>query len=486
MKSSCVVVGILVFSSVAAQARLVHHSVLQTPVRSLDPLYSADTNSQLVITNSFDGLVRWTAQDGITPALAASWGFSPDNKTISFALRRGARFHDGTPVTGRDVVKHFHRLRGYHGYYSSHFANIQSVEATSADRVVFHLKKTNTHFLQLLSGVAGRIVKLKGSSDVVGSGPFVPVVSVDGRKVILTRDPRYWGLAPSVERIEFRVADEAAAMALARQGGLDDLAIFGLKQASYDKIPPGKRLRQSLWATWAIAFDQRVPPFERAAIRRSLAARIGSEEWVRDLFPEQMRADGLLPFGMPGHIGKPVGNSGALLERDRAACGSIQPCRVLIEIPDVLETRDDISGWIQAKTAGMSGVSVAVRASAFDSMMARYASGVMGAYLVSFNAEYPDPAFLLRALRSDSRSNFLGINAREIDGWIEQADSEADPARRAEIFERFNAYLIQQAALIPLMHITHKTWARDCVDGLGLNPVGEGYFDYRAVRNSCP
>lgn len=486
MKCFLVVAGLLVFSPVIAQARLVHHSVLQTPVRSLDPLYSVDTNSQLVITNSFDGLVRWTAQDGIAPALAASWEFSPDKKAISFSLRRGARFHDGTPVTGRDVVKHFHRLRGYHGYYSSHFANIQSVEATAADRVVFHLKKTNTHFLQLLSGVAGRIVKLKGSSGVVGAGPFVPVVSTDGGKVILTRDPTYWGLAPSVERIEFRVADEAAAMELARRGGLDDLAVFGLKQAAYDKIPPGKRLRQSLWATWAIAFDQRVPPMEQTAFRRLLAARMRSKDWVRDLFPEQMPADGLIPFGMPGHIGTPVRNIGAMEDSDNAACGSIQACEVLIEIPDVLETIDVISGWIQAKTAGMPGVSVAVRASAFDSMMARYATGVMGAYLVSFNAEYPDPAFLLRALRSDSMSNFLGINAREIDGWIEQADSEADPARRAEIFERFNAYLIQQAALIPLMHITHKTWARDCVDGLGLNPVGEGYFDYRAVRNSCP
>jgi len=461
-----------------------HHSALQSEVHSLDPLLSVETNSQLIITNSYDGLVRWTAKDGIEPVIATHWTFSDDKREIRFHLRPSVRFHDGSPLTAREARLHFLRILNYKGYYSAHFENMESVAAPSASELVIRLKKPNPYFLHLLGGVAGRIVKFEKRRRVVGSGPFRPEIQDGGKRVLLMRDEKYWGPHPFVKQIDFRVADERRALQMTGKGELDDLGIFSLNLKEIAELPAGRTLRQPLWATWAIGFDQRVKPLDSLAVRRGIADKIKSADWVKRFFPDQMVAYGLLPFGMPGYVDAqqpevpdtsvPIGG-----------CEATKDCRVVIEIPDFFQLSPAFAAWIQDEARGIPGVEVSVNVAPFDSMMARYAKGVMGAYLVSYNAEYPDPSFLLRALHSRSKSNYLGIKDSKIDEWISQADAELDPVKRAEIFKMFNAYLTESAALIPLMHVIHTTWISACAQGLVLSPVGEGYFDYRGIKNSC-
>ena len=64
----------------------------------LDPAYETDGNSFMVCDNIFEALVFY--QDETTqlePGLAESWDISDDGKTYTFHLRKGVKFHDGTP-----------------------------------------------------------------------------------------------------------------------------------------------------------------------------------------------------------------------------------------------------------------------------------------------------------------------------------------------------------------------------------------------------
>src|ERR671912_862573 len=72
--------------------------------RSLDPAMSTDVPTGRAVSYVFDGLTRFTPDARVEPGLAERWEVSGDGLTYTFHLRRGVRFHDGTPMTARHVV----------------------------------------------------------------------------------------------------------------------------------------------------------------------------------------------------------------------------------------------------------------------------------------------------------------------------------------------------------------------------------------------
>lgn len=70
-----------------------------------NPLLADDNPVDRVLVDLlFDGLVRFDRHGLAQPALAESWGISEDGLTVTFVLRTGVRWHDGQPVTARDVA----------------------------------------------------------------------------------------------------------------------------------------------------------------------------------------------------------------------------------------------------------------------------------------------------------------------------------------------------------------------------------------------
>ena len=82
--------------------------------RSLDPALSTDVPTGRAVSYIFDGLTRFTEKAQVVPDLATSWDLAPDGVTYTFHLRRGVRFHDGTPFTASDVAHSFERVLDPH------------------------------------------------------------------------------------------------------------------------------------------------------------------------------------------------------------------------------------------------------------------------------------------------------------------------------------------------------------------------------------
>ncbi len=71
----------------------------------LDPAYETDGNSFMICDNIFEGLVAYQDEStALEPGLAESWTIAPDGKTYTFNLRKGVKFHDGTPFNADAVV----------------------------------------------------------------------------------------------------------------------------------------------------------------------------------------------------------------------------------------------------------------------------------------------------------------------------------------------------------------------------------------------
>ena len=142
--------------------------------------------------------------------LAESLEVAEDRSWIIFNLHSKARFSDGQPVTAEDVVFTFDLLREQGApFFRAYYADIESIEALTPQRVKFSFKHSQNKELALIVGEVGILPKhywqsrdfTKPGLDIpVGSGPYILASFDAGRSVTFKRNPNYWGADLPVNR----------------------------------------------------------------------------------------------------------------------------------------------------------------------------------------------------------------------------------------------------------------------------------------------
>ena len=167
----------------------------------------------------------------LAPSLAESWTMSPDGLTYEFVLRKGAKFHNGEPVTAEDVKFSFERYRGTSAKAIKD--RVAAIETPDPQQVRFKLKAPWPDFLTFYASAtgAGWIVPKKYVEKVgddgfkkapVGAGPYKFVSFTPGVELTLEAFEQYWRKTPNVKRLVFRVIpDESTRLAALKRGEVD-------------------------------------------------------------------------------------------------------------------------------------------------------------------------------------------------------------------------------------------------------------------------
>lgn len=200
----------------------------------LDPTAGAAAAiDEVVYANVFEGLTRIGPDGTVLPGLAASWTVSPDGLVYTFALRQGAKFHDGTDFDASDVVFSYERALAPDSVNAkkAYFEPIASVAATDAHTVVVTLKQPTGGFLFGMGSGDAVIVAPESAatnkSNPVGTGPFAFDTWAKGNQIAIRRNDAYWGPQARLSRVTFRiVSDPAAAAAALLAGDIDMFANF--------------------------------------------------------------------------------------------------------------------------------------------------------------------------------------------------------------------------------------------------------------------
>lgn len=300
----------------------------------LDPHACGGWHTSRVVLQMYDQLVEhdltqpWykAAPPKLVGSLASSWKISPDGTEYTFFLREGIKFHDGTPFDAEAVKFNFDRIWNEaapnfypraKAYRAPDVFFIKSVDVIDAHTVRITLKEPFNSFLLRLANVGPGMVsmisptalKKYGNEDIAlhptGTGPFRFVERVVGDRVVMERNPNYWGgnpkVGPFLDRIVIKPVSDASARVAGLRGGTFDMIIV--------PAPDSKPLLESegfVWTqgichhNWYWAYNMKQPLFQNKMVRQAMNYAINRKALCSDLLLNTAYPmnNGIIPPGM--------------------------------------------------------------------------------------------------------------------------------------------------------------------------------------------
>jgi peptide/nickel transport system substrate-binding protein len=201
--------------------------IIESSPVNLDPRVGTDAYSERIDMLLFDALLRRDEHFNLQPWLAERWEI-PDPLTYIFHLRRGVHFHNGRPLTSRDVKWTFDSLLNgsIRSAKASTYRQVERIDTPDEWTVVFHLKEPYSPLLWVLSNGNIGIVPAGSGADFnrkpIGSGPFRLVSLRQDKEVVIERNPDYWEERPKLARVRFAIVPDATTRALELRKGSAD------------------------------------------------------------------------------------------------------------------------------------------------------------------------------------------------------------------------------------------------------------------------
>ncbi|MBV8579243.1 MAG: ABC transporter substrate-binding protein, partial [Candidatus Eremiobacteraeota bacterium] len=222
----------------------------------------------------------------------ANGGISRDGLTITYHLRSGLKWADGTPLTAKDCVYSVDAINDPANNPQSRFGYdvVQRAEAPNDTTLVLHLKRPFAPLLTVVMAPQGFPIlpahllanlpdfnHIPFDAQPVGSGPYVVVKWAHGDRVTMRANPYYYRGKPAIEHLDVRfVPDPNTAMNLLRTKEVDGY-FSDLDYGNYPilrQIPDVRVTLTPTNAVGALIFNTQDPITSDPQVRRALALAI--------------------------------------------------------------------------------------------------------------------------------------------------------------------------------------------------------------------
>lgn len=201
---------------------------------SWDPVTSPAGSDIRQLGLVYEGLTKPDEKGTATPGLATSWKYSTDGKELTFTLRSGVTFSDGSAFDANVVKQNLERAQTQKdSVVTQLLANVKSIEVVDPHTVTLKLSKLDYGLPLVLGGKAGLQVSPKElDGDVakigrqpVGAGPFILKKFVPDASATLVRNPNYWDAKDiHLDGVDLQFLNDPQAVLAALQSGSLDLA----------------------------------------------------------------------------------------------------------------------------------------------------------------------------------------------------------------------------------------------------------------------
>ncbi len=279
----------------AAQAGKSIVVALMADIFTFDPFNTQDDRSMYTQLTVFERLVKLSA-DGksVEPELATEWSIADDGLSAEFKLRPGVKFWNGNPLAAKDVVFSLTRAIDQKGSWGFLFSPVKAIEAVDEHTVRIVMSQPFAPLLPALSTFAASIYEeanfvaqgAAAGEHPMGTGAFMLKSWERGQAVTLVRNPNYWQPGkPTVDSVVFRVVGDENARALQLASGAIQVST-DVPANQVDQITGagGKIVTVPGSSVGFVTINQKVKPFEQAAVRCALAWSLDRDAIAKSVY----------------------------------------------------------------------------------------------------------------------------------------------------------------------------------------------------------
>ena len=509
----------------------------------LDPALVTDGESFRVTGQVLEPLYQYELGSTVPiPALAEECVANEDATVWTCSLREGVKFHDGTDFNADAVVFNFERWRftdnpfhfesqtfEYYEYMWGGFDDDSMItEVAKVDdlTVQFTLSAPLAPFLANLAMDMFAInspaaVEAAGeaygtpSVGAVGTGPFKFVSWQEGTEIIIEANEDYWGGAPKVDQVVFKVIPDDSARFLALQAG----DIHGLEQAVVEDLATAEAsddlyiITRPALNTGYLAFNYKIVEFQDPLVRQAVAHAIDKEGLIANFYGKYGEAaTNFLPPLIWGHnddivdyeydadlarellaeAGFPDGLSEVTIAEDIVnvegavlyEAGEKVPLR-LYYMPVTrfyYPSPEEIGTAMAANlNAAGFGVELYLEGDWPTYLAGRSAGTLVGLYMLGWGGDNGDP--------DNFTGYFFGQAAEPLakEGWyanpelsalLQEAAVTPDREAREEMYKEAEQIMHDEVTRIWIAHNNTPLIFSSAIQGYGAQPVGADYFEF--------
>jgi peptide/nickel transport system substrate-binding protein len=476
--------------------------ITPSDMQTFDP-HAAVGFSVRVFANVYEPLFRKDEKGVLHGHLAQSWRFL-DPTHLEVTLRKGVKFHSGNELTAEDVKFTYERqLNPQDLARDAAVIKMLKTPIKVVDRYTLVLE-TSTPNAALVDTLAQSLATLIPDSAEVrkwgkdygvhpsGTGPFKYVEWVRGQHIKLARNADYWGGAPYVDNLVFKVIPEEGTRVLALESGEADV-LFETPPSAIQTLKANPKLRVARVPTYRdvdVHWNATRPPTDDVRLRRALSQAIDVKSIVEQVVTSDIGqvATGLFNPTVFGacDVGFPVYDQAKAKQglaelgyrpgRDGILQKDGKPLQLTLVVNPQRDPRNgEVAEAIQAQLRAV-GVDLAVKAYEFPAYMKTLQSAegdynlIFHGYGVATADADLKAVFFLSANMPPAGQNSPRFSSPELDQVILSAQREVSRDKRRELYCKFGQIYREQALGVPLYASFRTTSMHGYVNGMVLHP----------------
>jgi peptide/nickel transport system substrate-binding protein len=305
-------------SGSAATSATLNYNVNSQVMIGWDPS-TGYSNEIIAMNNMYEQLTRYNSEtQQVDPLLATEWSTSDDGLTWTFTIRQGVTFHSGRTLTAEDVKASIDRTMQVNGGAAYIWGPVKSIDAPSADTVVFNLKYPAPIDLIASADYAAYIfdTKAAGGQDLgkwfeqgheAGTGPYTLESWNKGQETELRLKAYtdYWGGwdGAHYSRYVFTVTPEATTAAQLLRSGQATIVERMTPQLwqTFQNQDGFTTTNEASWQTLLAMLNTASGPLADVNVRRAVASAIDYDGMIAALHGGAQLISGYVPPGLWGH-----------------------------------------------------------------------------------------------------------------------------------------------------------------------------------------
>jgi peptide/nickel transport system substrate-binding protein len=467
--------------------------IIESSPTNLDPRVGLDAQSERIDSLIFDDLLSRGNDLNVAPSLAERWEV-PDPLTYVFHLHRGVKFHDGRPLTSRDVKWTFdslleHKIRSVK---SAVYRFVDHIDAPDDATVVFHMKERDATLLWNVSDGAIGIVPYGSGEEIsrhpIGSGPFKFVSAETDRDVVIERNDDYSGEKAKLARVRFAVVPDEITEALELRKGSGDIVINSLTPDTVFTLARDPSLVVEHSAGTEVqymGFNLRDPILRDVRVRQAIAYTLDVRPIASYLFRDQVRpAHSVLPAQSWAYNGDVPQYAHNLEEASRLLDSAGYPLVNGVRFHLTMKTSTNqttrLMVAVMQQQLRAAGIVLDIRSFETATFLADVTHGAFQMYSLRWIGGNEDPDIFEYAFHSakfpPNGANRGFYSNPRVDALIDQARREVDPNVRKPLYAEVQRILANDLPYIDLWYLDNVMVHTRRVTNLKLNPAGNYDF----------